>query len=143
MDSTHRRFRIMIIDHCPDSLKLVSVRNKARPHPGPTAIELSAYGSKYALFETSLKMIRTIKRKFSSWDFAIRPNAHRTSQEKPLQFFNHLLSRNVAVQQRQQLILQRVEAHRPVDLLWIGMLQSLLLQGRCGRARQYRFQVTQ
>src|SRR6478672_6514098 len=88
--------------------------NKAFPltppsPPGSTAIELSAYGSKYDLFDTSLKIIRTMEREFSSWDFSIWPNAYRRSQEKLLQFFDHLLRRNVTVQQRQQLILQRVE----------------------------------
>src|SRR5678815_1683635 len=121
--------------NCPARQTFVQAlcsRKWARPHPSPTAVELSAYGSEYDLFDTSLKMIRTIEREFASWDFPIRPDAHRRAQEKPLQFFNHLLRGNVAVQQRQQLILQRVEAHRPVDLPGIRLLQSLLLQGRCG-----------
>src|SRR5678816_431632 len=54
-----------------------SVAKNTRPHPCPTAIELSAYGSEYDLFDTSLKMIRTIEREFASWDFPIRPDAHR------------------------------------------------------------------
>src|SRR5437667_10457519 len=90
---------------------------ETNPHPDPTAIELSACDLKHDFFHSSLKMIRTVERKFASGNFPVGPDTDRRSHEEPLELFDHVFNRTVALQKRQQLILKRVESHRSVDLL--------------------------
>src|SRR5437667_11070403 len=98
------------------------------PSPqGSTAIELSACDLKHDFFHSSLKMIRTVERKFASGNFPVESDTDRRSHEKPLELFDHLFNRTVAVQKRQQLILQRVESHRVVDLLGMFIAEWLFV----------------
>ena len=87
-----------------------------------TGIELSPSDLEHDLFDASLKMIRTVERKFASGRFPVGSDTDRRSQEKPLELFDHFFNGTVAVPKHQQLILQRVESHRVVDLL--GMFKK-------------------
>src|SRR5438128_11198380 len=93
------------------------IKKGIAPLPFPTGIELSACDLKHDFFHSSLKMIRTVERKFASGNFPVGPDTDRRSHEEPLELFDHLFNRTLAVQKGQQLILQRVESHRVVALL--------------------------
>src|SRR5438552_19033535 len=98
---------------------------------GSTGIELSACDLKHDFFHSSLKMIRTVERKFASGNFPVGPDTDRRSHEEPLELFDHLFNRTVAVQKRRQLILQRVERHRVVDLLGMFIAEGSFVERCC------------
>src|SRR5256885_15194208 len=79
--------------------KQLRILRHAHPHPGPTAVELSAYSSKHDFFDTSLKMIRTEHRELFSGRFTLGTPTHRCSEEHELQLLHDRFDRQFAVKQ--------------------------------------------
>src|SRR5438046_5133397 len=92
------------------------IGGNARPHPGPTAIELGACCSKHDFFDPPLKMIRTIQRQFGPGRFALEPHRDRSAQEHALELFNYLLDRQLTVKQLQQMVFHGVISHSTIYL---------------------------
>src|SRR6266853_384435 len=102
---------------CRNDCRRFSLSHPMGEGRGALPLKLIDIHSEHDFFNTSLKVIRTVKRRFATpGHFSIRTHCHRTTLKKFHQLGNYLGGWFVAVEQVQHLILQRMIGIGAVDL---------------------------